>query len=282
MKAAVLLATCFIFGSVSAESVSISDSPLSMAHAHNDYVHDRPLIEALEHGFTSIEVDVHLMNGELIAAHTFLDRWAIRIGNTLGLNKLGIKPIRRLSDFYLHFLHELTLANTGRVYPSYESPVVLLVDIKTDADKTYAVLKEVLKPFASMLTRYSNGKTIAGAVTVIISGERPRALLEAETDRFASMDGRLSDLNTDVSTVLMPLISDNWNNNFDYRGDGQMSVEEQTKLRSYAAQVHKEGRILRFWATPDHPNVWRELTSAGVDLIGADDLDGLEVFLRGK
>ena len=43
--------------------------PLAKAHAHNDYEHTRPLLDALDHGFTSVESDVWLVNGELLVAH---------------------------------------------------------------------------------------------------------------------------------------------------------------------------------------------------------------------
>jgi hypothetical protein len=47
--------------------------PLAAAHAHNDYEHDRPLFDALEHGFTSVEADVWLVDGELRVAHDLED-----------------------------------------------------------------------------------------------------------------------------------------------------------------------------------------------------------------
>ena len=34
--------------------------PLPNAHAHNDYEHKRPLFDALDHGFCSVEADVFL------------------------------------------------------------------------------------------------------------------------------------------------------------------------------------------------------------------------------
>lgn len=43
--------------------------PLPQAHAHNDYEHDRPLQDALSHGFSSVEADVWLVDGELLVAH---------------------------------------------------------------------------------------------------------------------------------------------------------------------------------------------------------------------
>src|SRR4051812_44226103 len=45
-------------------------TPLKNAHAHNDYLHPRPLFDALDQGFTSVEVDVFLVNGQLLVGHT--------------------------------------------------------------------------------------------------------------------------------------------------------------------------------------------------------------------
>jgi len=38
------------------------------AHAHNDYQHERPLLDALAHGFQSVEADVFLVEGKLLVA----------------------------------------------------------------------------------------------------------------------------------------------------------------------------------------------------------------------
>ena len=32
--------------------------PLARAHAHNDYLHPRPMLDALDAGFTSVEADI--------------------------------------------------------------------------------------------------------------------------------------------------------------------------------------------------------------------------------
>ena len=39
------------------------------AHAHNDYLHERPLFDALENGFRSIEADVFTQGDSLYVAH---------------------------------------------------------------------------------------------------------------------------------------------------------------------------------------------------------------------
>ena len=44
--------------------------PLIHAHAHNDYEHTHPLFDALDHGFASVEADIHLVDGQLLVAHS--------------------------------------------------------------------------------------------------------------------------------------------------------------------------------------------------------------------
>ena len=55
-------------------------TPLMQAHAHNDYHHKRPLLEALDHGFCSVEVDIFLVGGSLLVGH---DRGELKPGKTL-------------------------------------------------------------------------------------------------------------------------------------------------------------------------------------------------------
>ena len=58
---------------VSAHSADSQESgqvvPLERAHAHNDYEHERPLYDALDHGFKSVEADIWLIDGELVVSH---------------------------------------------------------------------------------------------------------------------------------------------------------------------------------------------------------------------
>ena len=117
-------------------------------------------------------------------------------------------------------------------------------------------------------------------MTVIISGNRPVAQIAADRARMVAIDGRLPDLKrADLPANLVPLISDRWTSQFRWRGRGPMPEAERTKLRAIVRQAHQQGRQVRFWATPDRPEVWRQLRAAGVDLINTDDLDGLQQFL---
>ncbi len=59
-----------------------------------------------------------------------------------------------------------------------------------------------------------------------------------------------------------------------------MPPVHRKKLRDLIATTHEQGRMLRFWATPDTSAVWGILAKEGVDLIGADDLSALSRYLR--
>ncbi len=246
-------------------STQAQPAPLLHAHAHNDYEHARPLFDALDHGFGSVEADIYLIDGQLLVAH----------------DRDKVKPERTLQALYLDPLLERVKKNGGHVYPG-TTDFTLLIDVKTDAEKTYAVLRDVLKQYAEVLTVFRLDATEPKAITAIISGNRARDVMAAETLRYAALDGRLRDLDGNASSHLIPLISDNWQNAFKWRGTGPMPDDEKQKLKQTVARAHQQGRRIRFWATPDQPAFWRELQSAGVDLLNVDDLAGLQNFFNQK
>ncbi|MGH2413159.1 MAG: PEP-CTERM sorting domain-containing protein, partial [Microcystaceae cyanobacterium] len=112
-------------------------------------------------------------------------------------------------------------------------------------------------------------------------------LMLSQTFRYAGYDGRSNDIGTGVSPGFMPLISDNWNTVFfgdsAWNGIGTIPDATRAKMESIVAQVHGEGKILRFWNLPlDIPNVWEPLYDADVDLINTDDLAGLSEFIQAQ
>jgi hypothetical protein len=242
-------------------------TPLRGAHAHNDYLHPRPLLDALDQGFTSVEADVFLVGDELCIAH----------------EEREIRPDRTLRSLYLQPLRERVQSNGGRVYR--EGPrFVLLIDLKTAAEPTYRRLHEVLSEYREMLTVFGPDGRKEGAVLVVVSGNRPLEFMQSQKLRYAGCDGRLTDLDSDLLADLIPMISDHWGRTFSWRGEGPMPAEERAKLDEIVRKSHAKGRLVRFWATPDlrspaRDALWRQLLSAGVDLINTDDLEGLRRFL---
>jgi hypothetical protein len=244
--------------------------PLPQTHAHNDYEHQRPLLDALDHGFTSVEADVWLVGGELLVAHDLAQ----------------VQPDRTLESLYLEPLARRITANDGAVYPGWRGTFQLLIDVKSEAETTYAEVDRVLRDHAGMMTTFlQNQRARRGPVTAVISGNRTLATMQQQDIRYAGYDGRLTDLGSGLSPAVMPLVSDNWTRHFTWQGDGRIPAEERRKLRRIVNEAHEAGYRVRFWATPDQPGpareaLWGELLDAGVDHINTDDLGGLQAFLE--
>lgn len=236
--------------------------PLRHAHAHNDYRHPRPLTDAIAHGFCSVEADIFLVDGALLIGH----------------DRSELHDKRTLQALYLDPLQEIADRHGGRVYP--DGPAfTLLIDIKTDGESTYAVLRDVLRLYPDLISSVSESEFQQRAVDVVISGNRPIEIISAEKTRYAGIDGRLSDLESAAPPHLMPLISDRWTSHFQWRGRGEFPADQRDKLREIVRLAHSRGRRVRFWATPEEPTLWQELLAAGVDHINTDKLAALNRFL---
>lgn len=263
-----------VAGAVPATATPAHDRvrPLAQAHAHNDYEHTRPLFDALDEGFTSVEADIYLVGDELLVAHDPED----------------LDPARTLTSLYLEPLRQRVIDNHGGVYRGYRD-FQLLIDIKTEGESTYAALDALLREprYAFLWTTYRYGHVRTRAVTAVVSGNRPRATMAAQPTRVAFYDGRIvdqSDLGPGSDARLTPLVSDNWTKLFTWTGSGPMPDAEKAKLRDIVRTAHRAGQRVRFWATPDAPGperdaIWRELVAADVDHINTDDLKGLADFL---
>ncbi|MBK3568187.1 phosphatidylinositol-specific phospholipase C/glycerophosphodiester phosphodiesterase family protein [Streptomyces sp. MBT62] len=256
-------------GSAFAADQGHSRRPLWRAHAHNDYEHPRPFFDALDHRFGSVEADIFLVGDQLLIGHDASE----------------LDPSRTLESLYLDPLSALVKANHGSVYRGWHKPLQLLIDIKTEGSSTYLELDRHLLRYKHLFTTYAHGRVHQGAVTNVISGDRAaRIPMEAQTVRRAFYDGRLTDLGTSAPASFISLISDNWQNNFTWLGDGVFPDAERQKLRDIVRQAHAAGQTVRFWNTPDlagpaREALWEELFAAGVDFLNTDDLAGLEAFL---
>lgn len=236
---------------------------LVQGHAHNDYYHKRPLEDALECFFCSIEVDVFLKDGKFLVGH----------------DRVELREDRTLERLYLDPLKKRVLDGKGYVYKE-KKRITLFIDIKSDGKEAYAELRKLLKDYNNIVSGLVDGVWKERAVDIVVSGNRAKEMIANDLTRRVGIDGRISDFGSNQSNHLMPIISDRWSSHFNWRGEGSFSDKEKTKLRGMIQRAHKEGRRIRFWATPDKKSVWRELEDAGVDLINTDDLKGLSDFIR--
>lgn len=263
------LAALAMAGCAQASLAPVGSPPSGSAfiHAHNDYEHAKPLVEALDAGARSVEADVHVIDGELLVAH----------------DAKQVVPDRTLRSLYLEPLRRRITSHGGSVYGDGRS-VVLLVDFKGDADATYAVLRPQLAEHASMFTRYSReGKVECGPVTVVLTGNQPsREKISAEPTRLVAFDGALADLDRDPapSPDLVPLVSANWKQVFKWNGRGTAPDAEVRRLQAFADKSRAQGRTLRFWGAPDTPAMWRTLLDCHVDWVNTDKLADVAKFLR--
>ncbi len=239
-------------------------APLPNAHAHNDYEHERPLLDALDQGFTSIEVDVHLIDGQLFVYHDHPESTA---------------PERTLENLYLAPLSKRIEQHNGRVYPAYEGQFFLMIDFKTEAPSTYTVLKPLLKKYKKYLSFSKGDRLTQKAVTIFLSGNRPVEMVLAEKKRWVGIDGRPADLGKGYSAAFMPVVSDHYRNHLQWRGYEDITAKELAHLRELVRRTHTEGKKLRLWASPENEEVWEVLLEEGVDLINTDQLKELRSFL---
>src|SRR2546423_3864538 len=232
-------------------------------HAHNDYLHRRPLFDALDAGARSVEADIYLVNGALLVAH----------------KPEEVDPHRSLQSLYLDPLRQRIADHNGSVYGDGET-LILLIDIKLDPANVYPALRAVLQPYADLLTHYSPQKK-NGPITVILTGMQPaRKILMDDADRVVASDGSLQDLISNPSADLVPWISGEWEKSFQWKGTGVMPEDERAELAQIVRQAHEQHRMVRFWGAPEDTNAWREFRSAGVDWINTDRLDDVKEFLK--
>lgn len=244
-----LLCACF---SVKAQTA------LPQAHAHNDYEHKRPLLDALDHGFISVEADVWLIEGSLYVYH---DRPA------------APDPERTLEKLYLAPLVDWVKEHQGKVYQNYDEPFYLMIDFKNRGLDTYLVLKPLLERYRALLEG-------DGPVRVFISGQRPVEQILRENKPLAALDGRSADLGRGISPALMPVVSASLRSYTNWKGEGAIHMGDLKEIKAFIEAVHREAKKVRFWANPDHPAGWEKLLELGVDLINTDKLEAFEGFMR--
>ncbi|HRI78343.1 MAG TPA: hypothetical protein PLR06_02310 [Cyclobacteriaceae bacterium] len=233
--------------------------PHANAHAHNDYEHVRPLLDALQNGFISVEADIHFRNGRLVVDHT------IASGKSPLLERLYLKP-----------LDSLLRMNNGEIYSSSTGNMTffLMLDVKTTAEPAWEALKQLLKTYSSLC----NSK----GIRIFLSGNRPIQVIQKEQNSCVGVDGRPDDLGKNYPETFMPVISDHYKNWSKWNGKTTPTDNDLAGIRELALRVHKEGKRLRLWSIPDNEMAWDALLKAGVDLINTDRLEELNVFLTKK
>jgi len=233
-------------------------------HAHNDYENENPLRDALDNGFISVEVDVHLVDDDLYISHNSPQK----LNSNLTLETLYLNPLK------YHILK-----NDGSVYPNYAGFFYLMIDFKTSAKPSYDKLKTILSNYLSIISVVRNGIEQKGPVKIFISGIRPFYEVLNDEPKLVGLDGRPDDLIKNIPTSIIPVISDNYSNFLSWNGYGEIDEDEKKKLKRLVQNTHAQNKKLRLWASPDNANVWKFLLDNGVDLINTDRLKEFRKFI---
>lgn len=234
-------------------------------HSHNDYLQERPLIDAINNGMISIEVDLHLVNDKLYVSHDA---------------PTELNDNYEFENMYMKQLREIVDKNNGRVYPGCGNHLMLMLDIKTDSTKTYNKIIEILNKYTAILSIVENGIEDHGAVKVYISGNRPISQILNSEPIIASLDGRPDDLKYDYPSNIMPVISQDFRKIMSWDGTGNPKESEVIELKKLIAETHSQGKRIRLWGAPDNEAAWRFLLDSGIDLVNTDKPEELYHFIR--
>src|SRR5207245_1503641 len=109
-------------------------------------------------------------------------------------------------SLYLEPLRAMVKERGGRIYP--DRSLILLIDFKTEPAQTYPELERELEPYHDMLTHWEGNREFPGAITVLLTGSRPRAEVTAQATRWVALDGLATDLEKNPPVALVPLVSE--------------------------------------------------------------------------
>lgn len=265
-----------------------------VAHAHNDYEHERPLQDALDQGLASVEADVWHRDGDVVVSH---DPWTSR---------------GTLADLYLEPL-AARVAAQGSVHGD-GAPFFLWLDLKDGTPELRALLQDALAAQPGLqrlgdddeLSGSDTDVTVAGgAVVVILTGDATskRAMLDevpaprpfvVDDNAFPAPPGAgqgtreafEGDDDVDATDAIDPRVAafslsfPTWLGAWD--GVAPAPVDLVERARCVVGRAHSDGarrRPVRFFGGPDTPAVWDFVVDVGVDFLHTDDLEGAAAFL---
>lgn len=225
------------------------------AHSHNDYKQDIPFHKAYNAGFGSIEVDIFLVDTVLFVAH----------------DKEDLTVPRKLSDLYLDPLNAAVVRNHGLPYKDSSRSLIILVDIKTDAVPTLALLVKELKRYPPLIN--------SRQLRFVISGNRPPDDQFSSYPPFIFFDGIAGKQYSAASLKRIAMMSDNLGNYTKWKGDGRIRAADRKKIKAAVGNAHLHKKPIRFWNAPDSDIAWRELMRLRIDFINTDHIDRLALFM---
>lgn len=223
-------------------------------HSHNDYDRSLPFYGAYSNEAGVIEADVFLVNNELFVAHTSKE----------------ITEHNTLKNLYLEPLSSKIKNLEGKAYPD-NKPLLLMIDVKSDADVTLKAIVNQLNTFPAIISNKN--------VKIVISGNRPLQSQWTNYPQFIHFDGRLNENYNAEELSRIEMISTDLKELTLWNGKGVLTQADLQKMQSAIKKVHDLHKKIRFWGTQDNVNTWMTLMNLKVDFIGTDDVAKLAEFI---
>lgn len=240
---------------------TIAKEVIPVGHSHNDYTRKKPLFDALENGFCSVEIDVFAYKNQLVVSHIPLALFA--------------KPT--IEDLYLKPLAKI-LSQQKWIYSNYKKPLVLMIDCKTDVAKTYHLLKEILAPYQKYFVHWNEKGELSNApLQIVLSGAKPINEVLAEKESFFFIDGKVSACEQEKTFVFVRG-SAHYKKRFAWKGKKSISAEDLALLQQDIAQAKLCGKKIRYWAMPENEQIWQLFLAQGVAWINVDNLARFRAF----
>ena len=230
----------------------------SFKHAHNDYEHPRPLLDALDAKFESVEADV------------WLD------GSDVGVSHNGAPFKGSLKALYLDPLAERVTANGGSVHGDGK-PFFLWLDLKQGSAALQDLLATQLEGYG-FLTRFDDsGVASAGAVTVVLTGDAAgkKALVNRPAPRPFIRDSNDFSASDPPADGKWGYYAVNYYSFMQWDGAGTIPTTQRRQLENLINGAHAAGRRIRLFSNPDTASYWTAAKEAHADFVGTDDLAGL-------
>lgn len=225
--------------------LSAQNSEKFQIHSHNDYLQTVPFWTAYSAGASSIEVDVILKDGKLMAAH----------------EAASIDPKRTIESLYLDPIAEgMKNGLIGKIN------FHLLVDLKTEGYTTLEVLEESMKNYQDVLYSEDN----PGGLKLIISGNRPKPADYKNYPSWMLFDYQSMELTKDLPWDKIGMVSLSFRQFSIWNGKGRMVEEQRVRLQDFIDLVHSFDKPVRFWGSPDSKSAWKAFHEMGEDYINTD------------
>ena len=229
--------------------VSAQEYPVFI-HSHNDYDRIVPFWTAYSQKLYSYEADVYLVDGVICVAH----------------DREDVTPERNLKDMYIDPIVSVYKANDGKPWAGAKHGIQLLVDIKDSCAPTMAALVEAFGQYPEVFDRSVNPY----GVQIAITGNFPKPEDFDKYPKFMGIDGRLNINYTPEQLERVVLISEDLCDFVKWNGKGLMLPDQEKELKAVIDRVHKMGKPIRFWATPECETTYYTFYNFGIDFVNTD------------